>query len=211
MTIVGVVGDVKPTPTALATEPAIYVPLAQAPPFRTRLAVRANGDPRALLPIVRRAVTSIDAELPVFDVKPLTQIAADAVATQRFALLLFGLFAVLTLVLSVVGIYGVLAYSVAHRVPEFGVRLALGAHPGQIVSMVLTQGAWMVGAGIVFGAGASLLATRGIRGLLFGVRPFDPLTLGGVALMFCVVAAAACLGPARRAGRVNPLTALRGD
>ncbi len=211
MTIVGVVGDVKPTPTALTTEPAIYVPLAQAPPFRTRLAVRANGDPRALLPIVRRAVTSIDAELPVFDVKPLTQIAADAVATQRFALLLFGLFAVLTLVLSVVGIYGVLAYSVAHRVPEFGVRLALGAHPRQIVSMVLTQGAWMVGAGIVFGAGASLLATRGIRGLLFGVRPFDPLTLGGVALLFCVVAAAACLGPARRAGRVNPLSALRGD
>ena len=104
-----------------------------------------------------------------------------------------------------------LAYSVAHRVPEFGVRLALGAHPRQIVSMVLTQGAWMVGAGIVLGAGASLLATRGIRGLLFGVRPFDPLTLGGVALLFCVVAAAACLGPARRAGRVNPLTALRGD
>jgi len=211
MTIVGIVGDVKPTPTALTTEPAIYVPLAQAPPFRTRLAVRANGDPQALLPIVRRAVTSIDAELPVFDVKPLTRIAADAVATQRFALLLFGLFAVLTLVLSVVGIYGVLAYSVAHRVPEFGVRLALGAHPRQIVSMVLTQGAWMVGAGIVFGAGASLLATRGMGGLLFGVRPFDPLTLGGVALMFCVVAAAACLGPARRAGRVNPLTALRGD
>jgi predicted permease len=210
-TIVGVVGDVKATPAALTADPTIYLPMAQSPLFRTRLAVRTNGDPHALLPIVRRVVTSIDAELPVFDVKPLAQIAADAVATQRFALLLFGLFAVLTLVLSVVGIYGVLAYFVAHRLPEFGVRLALGARPQQLTSMVLTQGAWMVGAGIVLGAGASVLATRGIRGLLFGVGPFDPLTLTMVAVIFCVVAAAACLGPARRAGRVDPLTALRSD
>ena len=209
--IVGVVGDVKPTATSLTAEPTIYRPMSQSPLFRTRLAVRSNNDPQALLPIVRRAVTSLDPELPVFDVKPLTQIAADAVATQRFALLLFGVFAGLTLVLSVVGIYGVLAYSVAHRLPEFGVRLALGAPPRQLISMVLRQGAWMVGAGLVLGAGASVLASRGIRGLLFGVSPFDPLTLGAVALVFCVVAAAACLGPARRAGRVDPLTALRSE
>ncbi len=211
VTIVGIVGDVKPTPTALAAEPTIYLPMAQSPLFRTRLAVRTNGEPQALLPIVRRVVTSIDPALPVFDVKPLTRIAADAVATQRFALLLFGLFAALTLVLSLVGIYGVLAYSVAHRLPEFGVRLALGARPAQLVSMVLRQGAWMAGLGIALGAGTSLLATRGIRGLLFGVRPFDPLTLAAVAVVFCVVAAAACLGPARRAGRADPLTALRSD
>jgi predicted permease len=211
VTIVGVVGDVKPTPTALAAEPTIYLPMSQSPVHRTRLAVRTNGDPQALLPIVRRTVTSIDPELPVFDVKPLTQIAADAVATQRFALLLFGLFAALTLVLSVVGIYGVLAYAVAHRLPEFGVRLALGAHPKQLISMVLRQGAWMVGLGIILGAGASLVATRGLRGLLFGVRPFDPLTLVAVAIVFCVVATIACLGPARRAGRVDPLRALRSE
>ena len=211
MTIVGVVGDVKATATALTTEPTIYVPMAQSPLFRTRLAVRTNGDPAALLPIVTRAVTSIDPELPVFDVKPLTHIVADAVATQRFALLLFGLFAALTLVLSVVGIYGVLAYFVAHRAPEFGVRLALGARPRQLVAMVLTQGAWMIGVGVVLGAGASVLAARGIRGLLFGVRPFDPLTLGAVALIFCAVAVAACLAPARRAARVDPLTSLRSE
>lgn len=210
-TIVGVVGDVKPTPTALAAEPTIYIPMAQSPLFRTRLALRTNGDPQALLPIVTRAVQSIDPELPVFDVRPLTQIAADAVATQRFALLLFALFAALTLILSVVGIYGVLAYAVAHRLPELGVRLALGAQPQQLISMVLAQGAWMVGLGVILGVGASLVATRGLRGLLFGVRPFDPLTLAAVAAIFCVAATVACLGPARRAGRVDPLRALRSE
>jgi len=211
VTIVGVAGDVKPTPTALAAEPTIYLPMAQSPLFRTRLAVRTHGDPQTLLPIVRQAVTSIDPELPVFDVKPLSQIVADAVATQRFALLLFGLFAALTLALSIVGIYGVLAYSVAHRLPEFGVRLALGARPKQLVSMVMAQGVWMVGMGIVIGVAASVLATRGIRGLLFGIRPFDPMTFAAVALIFCVVAVVACLGPAWRAGRIDPLTALRND
>jgi predicted permease len=211
VTIVGVVGDMKLTPTALAAEPTVYVPMSQSPLFRTRLAVRTEGDPMALLPIVARAVTSIDPELPVFDVKPLTKIAADATATQRFALLLFGLFAALTLVLSLVGIYGVLAYAVAHRLPEFGVRVALGARPAQLVSMVLTQGAWIVAVGIVLGVGASLVAARSIRGLLYGVRPFDPATLAAVAVVFCLVATVACLGPARRAARVDPLTALRSE
>jgi predicted permease len=209
VTVVGVVGDVKTTPVALTAEPTIYVAMSQLPLFRTRLAVRTHGDPLALLPIVRDAVTSIDPELPVFDVKTLEQVAADAVATERFALLLFGLFAALALGLSAIGIYGVLAYSVAHRLPEFGVRMALGARPRQIIEMVLTQGAWMAAAGILLGAGASLLATQGIRGLLFGVQPFDPVTLGAVALLFCAVALAACLGPARRAARADPLIALR--
>jgi predicted permease len=211
LTIVGVAGDVKPTPTALAAEPTIYLPMSQSPLFRTRLAVRTHGDPMALLPIVARTVTSIDPELPVFDVKPLAKIAADATATQRFALLLFGLFAALTLALSLVGIYGVLAYAVAHRLPEFGVRVALGARPAQLVSIVLTQGAWIVALGVVLGLGASLVAARGIRGLLFGVRPFDPVTFAVVAVIFCLVATVACLGPARRAGRVDPLTALRSE
>jgi predicted permease len=211
VTIVGVVGDVKATPMSLAADPTIYVPMAQSPLFRTRLAVKTTGDPRAVLPIVRQAVTSIDPDLPVFDVKPLEAIVADSVATQRFALLLFGLFAALALGLSVIGIYGVLAYTVAHRLPEFGVRVALGARPQQIVEMVLAQGAWMASVGIVLGAGASLAATQAIRGLLFGVRPFDPVTLGGVAFLFGVLALAACLAPALRAARVDPVITLRSD
>ena len=208
-TIVGVVGDVKTTPVAVTAEPAIYIALSQSPVFRTRLAVRTHGDPQALLPMVRRVVTSIDPDLPVFDVRPLEGIAADAVATERFALLLFALFAALALGLSVVGIYGVLAYTVAQRLPEFGVRVALGARPAQLLEMVLAQGARLAAIGIVLGAGASILASRWIRGLLFGVQPFDPATLAAVAMLFALVALAACFIPARRAARVDPLTAIR--
>jgi len=208
-TIVGIVGNLKPTPVSLNAEPTIYVAMSQSPTFRTRLAVRAHGDANTVLPIVRRVAASIDPELPIFEVKPLAQIAADAVATQRFALTLFGLFAALALALSMIGIYGVLAYAVAHRVPEFGVRLALGARPDQLLQMVMAQGARLAGIGIAVGLGISLLATRWIRGLLFGVQPFDPLTLGAVAIVFCAIAFGACMLPARRAARLDPMAALR--
>jgi predicted permease len=211
VTVVGVTGDVKATPVALTAEPIIYLPMPHAPLFRTRLAIRTEGDPNVLLPMVQRVVTSIDPELPVFEAKPLEDIAAAAVATQRFALLLFGMFAALALGLSVIGIYGVLAYAVAHRLPEFGVRVALGASPMRLLQMILAQGARMAAAGIAAGAVASLLATGWIRGLLFGVGATDPLTLGAVAVLFSLVALVACLVPALRAARVDPITALRNE
>ncbi len=183
--------------------------MEQSPLFRTRLAVRTHGDPQALLPMIRRVVSSIDPDLPVFEVKPLAQVAADAVATQRFALLLFGLFAALALGLSVIGVYGVLAYTVAHRLPEFGVRAALGASPAQLLVMVLRQGVRMGLLGIATGIGMSLLVTRSLRSLLFGVRPFDVPTFVVVAVLFGVIVLAACLLPARRAGRADPMTTLR--
>jgi putative ABC transport system permease protein len=208
-TIVGVVGDVKATAMAIRPEPIIYIPMEQSPLFRTRLAVRTHGDPHALLPMIRRVVSSIDPELPVFEVKPLAQIAADAVATQRFALSLFGLFAALAFGLSMIGVYGVLAYAVAHRLPEFGVRAALGARPGQLLAMVLRQGVRLGSMGIAIGIGASLLVTRSLQSLLFGVRPFDVPTFAGVAVLFGVIVLAASLLPARRAARVDPMTTLR--
>ena len=208
-TIVGVVGDVKATAMAIRPEPIIYIPMEQSPLFRTRLAVRTHGDPLALLPLIRRVVSSIDPDLPVFEVRTLAQIAADAVATQRFALLLFGLFAGLALGLSVIGVYGVLAYAVAHRLPEFGVRAALGARPGQLLGMVLRQGVRVGSMGIAMGIGMSLLVTRSLRSLLFGVRPFDVPTFAVVAVLFGAIVLAASLLPARRAGRVDPMTTLR--
>jgi putative ABC transport system permease protein len=208
-TIVGVVGDIKATAIATRPDPTIYIPMEQSPLFRTRLAVRTHGDPQSLLPMIRRVVSSIDPDLPVFEVKPLAQIAADAVATQRFALLLFGLFAALALALSVVGVYGVLAYTVAHRLPEFGVRAALGASPGQLLAMVLRQGARMGSMGIAIGIGMSLVVTRSLQGLLFGIRPFDVPTFAGVAAVFAAIVFAACLVPARRAGRADPMTTIR--
>jgi putative ABC transport system permease protein len=208
-TIIGVVGDVKAAAMAIRPEPIIYIPLEQSPLFRTRLAVRTNGDPQALLPMLQRVVSSIDPELPLFEVKPLAQIAADAVATQRFALLLFGLFAALALGLSVIGVYGVLAYAVAHRLPEFGVRAALGASPGQLLAMVLRQGVGVGSMGIAMGIVLSLLVTRSLRSLLFGVRPFDVPTLASVAALFAVIVLAVSLLPARRAARVDPMTTLR--
>lgn len=211
MTVVGIAGDLKRTPVALEAEPVVYVPLPHAPLHRTRLIVRTGGSPHSLLPHVQRVVTAIDPDLPVFDVKTLNDVAADAVATQRFALMLFGLFAVLALGLSVLGIYGVLAYAVAHRLPEFGVRLALGARPDQLRQMVLAQGARLAGIGLVLGIGASLLVTGWLRGLLYGVPPFDPATLLAVGVLFTVVALTACLLPARRAARVDPIAALRGE
>jgi predicted permease len=209
--VVGVVGDVKARPVALGAEPTIYLAMSQSPLYRTRLAIRTHGDPNALLPMIRRVMTSIDPELPVFDVRTLRHITTDAVATQRFALLLFALFGALALGLSVIGIYGVMAYAVAHRLPEFGVRVALGARPRQLLRMVFLQGARMALAGIALGAGASLLVARWIEGLLFGVRPFDPATLAAVGALFCVIALAACLLPAERAARVDPMKVLRNE
>jgi predicted permease len=208
-TIVGVVADVKATAIAIRPEPIVYIPMEQSPLFRTRLAVRTHGDPQTLLPTIRRLVSSIDPDLPVFEVKPLAQIAADAVATQRFALWLFGLFAALALLLSVIGVYGVLAYAVAHRLPEFGVRAALGASPGQLLAMVLRQGIRMGSMGIAMGIGMALLVTRSLRGLLFGVQPFDVPTFAVVAVLFGMIVLAACLLPARRAGRADPMTTIR--
>ena len=207
--IVGVVADVKATAMAIRPEPIVYIPMEQSPLFRTRLAVRTHGDPQALLPTIQRLVSSIDPDLPVFEVKPLAQIAADAVATQRFALWLFGLFAALALLLSALGVYGVLAYAVAHRLPEFGIRAALGASPGQLLAMVLRQGLRLGTMGIATGIGMALLVTRWLQGLLFGVRPFDAPTFAVVAVLFGMIVLAACLLPARRAGRVDPMTTIR--
>ena len=144
-------------------------------------------------------------------VATMDQVISTSVAERRLALLLFAAFAAVAAMLAAAGIYGVLAGSVTERTREIGVRSALGASPGDILSLVLLQGARLAGAGLLVGIAGALGLGRFLESLLFGVTPADPLTLGGVALLLALVALVACLAPAMRALRVDPMTALRSD
>jgi putative ABC transport system permease protein len=158
---------------------------------------------------VRAAIREVNAEQPVYNVRPVTQLLAQSVARRRFNMLLLGTFAALALVLAALGIYGVMAYSVTRRTHELGIRLALGAQRGDILRLVVGQGMVLVGTGAALGLVAALLGARLMASLLFGVSALDPLTYFGVALLLAAVALVACLIPARRATRVDPMVALR--
>jgi predicted permease len=216
-TIVGVVEDVKHYSLKEVPAPEMYVPYAQNeiktwPSMRTlQAAVRADVSSEALLDGVRRALKSVDADLPVARASTLMRLVDDATAPARFSVLLLAAFGGLAFVLATVGMYGVVSYSVVQRSREIGVRMALGARRGQVFAMVVGQGSRLAAAGIVLGVLAALATTRLLGGLLYGVAPTDPLTFAAVAALLMAVAILACVIPARRATRVDPLIALRGD
>jgi ABC-type antimicrobial peptide transport system permease subunit len=158
---------------------------------------------------VRSAIWEIDNDLPVSRVQSMESVRAAAIATQRFNLILMGLFACLALALAVTGVYGVTAYSVAQRTREIGVRMALGAQATDVVRLVLTQSLKLIIGGIVTGVISALALTRLMTNLLFGISPSDPLTFAAISLLLTGVALVACFVPARRATRVDPLVALR--
>ncbi|HJQ25183.1 MAG TPA: ABC transporter permease [Blastocatellia bacterium] len=209
MTIVGVVGDVKDFPDSPEAHPAFYWPHAQTAFSEMFLAVRTNGKPLALADSVRREVAALDKDLAVADLRSLDKAAGAALAGQRFTLLLVSLFAVTALILAAVGIYGVMAYLVAQRTHEIGIRMALGAQTGNVLQIVIGQGMRMALAGIITGLGAAVALTRLMASLLFGVAPTDLLTFVGIALLLVLVALLACYVPARRASRTDPMVALR--
>jgi putative ABC transport system permease protein len=173
------------------------------------IALRTDGDPRNLAGAVRDAVQEVDPEQPIFDIKTMEQRIADAASGTRFNATLLAFFGFVALALSAVGVYGVIAYSVAERTHEIGIRVALGASRGDVVGMVMGQGTMMTVAGLAIGLGGAWFATRFIASLLYGIAPGDPLTLGAAAGTLGVVAMAACYLPARRAMRVDPMVALR--
>jgi putative ABC transport system permease protein len=173
--------------------------------------VRTQGDPLALAPAVRRAVKQVDPAQPITWMVTEEQAIARSMAQRRLALVLFATFAVASLLLAVAGIYGVLAGTVAERTREMGVRSALGARPSDIMALVVGQGGRMAAIGIVLGIAGSLGTTRFLRTLLYDITPTDPTTLAGVVLLLALVTLAACLIPARRAGKVDPAIALRGE
>jgi putative ABC transport system permease protein len=187
----------------------MFTPFSQRPVRDLALVVRASSDPTSLIGGVRRAVLDRDKQQPILNISAMTDILSRAVATPRFNALLIGLFAALALALGMVGLYGVIAYSVAQRTHEIGIRMALGAGERDIMRLVLVRGLTLTLIGVAAGLAGALALTRLMAKLLFGVKPTDPAIFAAVALLLTGVALAACYIPARRATRVDPMIALR--
>jgi predicted permease len=212
-TIVGVVGTINSIDLGQpVTKERIYYPLSQQAQARgggMALILKTALDPQSLVPQVRAAVRTIDPEQPIADVRTMNQWIARSLETRRTPMVLLAIFGAVALVLSAIGIYGVLAFGVAQRVREFGIRQALGADRSSILSLVLRQGLRTAGAGMAIGMAASIALGGYLQSLLFGVTAHDAGVLAGVTGLLFIVAMAACYIPARRATRVEPMVALR--
>ena len=209
--IVGIVGDIKQYGVDQATTAQAYEPFAQVPFTSVNLVMRTNGSPAALLGALRPAVYAIDKDQPIGIIRPLEEIMAESIARQRFAMTLLSVFSAVALVIAAVGIYGVMAYNVIQRTGEFGIRMALGAQPGDVMRLVLTQGGKLIGLGLLIGLVATLAASRAMGSMLFNTSAYDPLTLGTITILLAAVALVACFFPANRATKVNPIEALRSE
>jgi putative ABC transport system permease protein len=210
--IVGVVSNVKERPDEPEPEPQLYVPVAQDTPSQLSLAIEPEGgSSAALAPAIRAAIARVDRERPVQDMRTIAGIRYDATAPARFRTVVIGAFAVLALTLAVIGVFGVLAYSVQRRLREFGVRIALGATTRDVLAIVFGDTARLFSAGLVLGLLGAAAIGRSMSALLFGIRPADPLTFVGVAAVLALTAAAATMLPALRAARVDPVVALRDE
>ena len=214
MQIVGVVADVKQSFEAGA-KAEFFVPYLQHPDpmlvnmyLNTALVVRTTGNPSELTASVRSIISDIDPTQPLVNIRTMETAMANTVAQPRFQMTLLISFAALALVLSAIGVYGVMAYTVSQRVPEIGVRMAVGASPGQVVRMVVWQAAKLTGFGVALGLAAAAFGAVGMQSLLFEVRALDPLTFGIAPLVLAVAALLASYLPARRAARISPLAAL---
>ncbi len=207
--VVGIVGDVKHWGLDAPVNPEVYMPTTQFSAFALTWVMLTNGNPLALAPIAQRHVREIDANLPLFQVQTLEEVAARSVERRRWTMTLLAIFAVLALALASAGIYGVMAHLVSLRTPEIGVRLTLGARPIAVMRQVLGEAVVQAAIGLAIGLGASFAVMGGMRTILFGIEPTDPLTLASVAVSLMLVALLAVTVPALRAMRVDPVTALR--
>jgi len=207
--IVGVVADVKHQNLHGPAQPEFYFPQAQMPTSAMTVVVRAAADARALQSAVRGLVQSLDKNAPVYSVRTLEELIGGAVAAPRFNTLLLGVFAAVALILTAVGLYGVISYSVAQNTRQIGIRVALGAQPGSVFKLIVGQGTLLTLVGIVIGLVAAYGLTRLMSGLLYGVAATDPWTFVGVSVLLMFVAFLACYLPARRATRIDPVVALR--
>jgi putative ABC transport system permease protein len=207
--IVGVAKDGKYFNISEEPRTFVWSPLTQGYFSTGILMVRAVADPQSMIPAVRNEVHSLDPNLPIFDVKTLTEHMRLPLFPARVAATVLGVFGVVALMLAAIGIYGVTSYSVAQRTREIGIRMALGAQLGDVLRLILTHGVKLTVLGISFGLIGAYLATRAITSVLYGVSATDPLTFIFVSLLLTMVALVACYWPARRATKVDPLVALR--
>ena len=207
--IIGIVADVKQFGVARETTSQSYEPFAQSPFDDFNVVLRTSGSPAAMLSALRPAVYAVDKDQPIGSIRPLEELMAENISQQRFAMLLLTIFSGVALVIAAVGIYGVMAYSVSQRTNEIGIRMALGAHRGDVLRLVLKQGGKLVGLGLAVGLVATLATSRALRSILYNTSAQDPLILISTMILLAAIALVACLLPARRASMVDPIQALR--
>jgi putative ABC transport system permease protein len=207
--VVGIIGNVKQRGADQDVYPEIDFPESQAPRSSFTVTLRTSVDPSSMTSIARSAVAALDPTLPVFDVRTMDEVMTESRADRSFQASILVAFAGLALLLAAVGIYGVMAQSVSQRTAEFGVRMALGAHPSQVLKLVLGSGMRLALAGLVFGIAGAVALTRFLRSFLFGVSAYDPITLITVSTLLAAIAMLACYIPARRAMKIDPMVALR--
>jgi putative ABC transport system permease protein len=211
VTVIGVVSDTRRRSLDVAPKAALYLPYTQFVLPYMGAVIRTNRGAGAVASAVKAAVAQVDPDLPIGDVKTMEQIITDSTGEPRFRSFLIASFAVLALLLAAVGVYGLISFTVTQRVPEIGVRLALGASPRQVFAQVIGQGLRLAVVGVVLGLLAAAAATTLVQGLLFNTSATDPLVYGSLAALLLAMAALACYVPARRAMRVDPMTALRSE
>jgi predicted permease len=210
MQAIGLVASARDADLQQPLSGELYIPYMQSDHFLwTSFVARTSENPAAMIPALRRAIWSEDKNAPVTDVATMDQLVKSEFAEPKFQALLLGSFGAFGLILAMIGIYGVISYGVTQRTREIGVRMALGAQPRNVLSMVIREGMLLAAAGIVVGIGGALALGRVLQSLLFEIKPTDPVTITGVAILLATVALAACYIPARRAMRVEPMEALR--
>jgi predicted permease len=207
--VVGVVADIHEGGLAFDAVPEFYLPSSLHPPQTAYLVLRTDADPLRFAGSARSQVLAVDGDQPLSDIKTMGAVLESTLGQRRLTMLLLGIFAAVALLLALVGIYGAIAYSVARRTQEVGIRRALGAQQSDILKLMLLQGVGLTLSGVLIGAGGAFALTRVMKAMLFHVSSTDPATFIGIALLFVVVALAACYIPARRATQIDPMAALR--
>jgi ABC-type antimicrobial peptide transport system permease subunit len=207
--VVGVIGDTRSKSLTAAAVPQYYLPFAQAVITNPYLVVRTNGNPSTVQAGIRSVVHDLDKSVPVYQVSTMEDYLSNSAAQPRFETFLLTCFAAIALVLAAIGLYGLLSYMVAQRTLEIGVRMALGAKRSDVLGLIVRRGGILALVGVVSGMGGFVFLSRLMSGMLFQVRPTDPLTLLATAALLLIVCIAACGAPAYRAARLDPMRTLR--